>query len=95
MARFRLTIVNTHTDLLYCCKKEIIQRVSKGGKVVRAFASDQCGLNSNPSEVAPRHILLKFVFGFHPFPERFFSDTSVFLLSSKTNNFKFNSIRNC
>ena len=73
MARFRLTIVNTHADMLYCCKKEIIQRVSKGGKVVRAFASDQCGLDSNPSEVA-----LKFVFGFHPCPERFFSDTSVF-----------------
>ena len=64
-------------------KKEIIQKVSKGGKVVRAFASDQCGLDSNPSEVAPRHVLLKFVFGFHPCPERFFSDTSVFSCPQK------------
>lgn len=51
--------------------------------MVRAFASDQCGLDSNPSEVAPRHILLKFVFGFHPCPERFFSDTSVFSCPQK------------
>ena len=64
-------------------KKEIIQKVSKGGKVVRAFASDQCGLDSNPSEVAPRHVLLKFVFGFHPCLERFFSDTSVFSYPQK------------
>ena len=54
-------------------KKEIIQRVSKGGKVVRAFASDQCCLDSKPSEAAPRHILL----------ERFFSDTSVFSCPQK------------
>ena len=51
--------------------------------MVRAFASDQCGLDSNPSEVAPRHVLLKFVFGFHPCPERFFSDTSVFSCPQK------------
>lgn len=95
MARFRLTIVNTQSIQICCIavcaqankkrtgKKEIIQRVSKGGKVVRAFASDQCGLDSNPSEVAPRHILLKFVFGFHPCPERFFSNTSVFSCPQK------------
>lgn len=51
--------------------------------MVRAFASDQCGLDSNPSEVAARHILLKFGFGFHPCPERFFSDTSVFSCPQK------------
>ena len=93
MAPFRLAIVNAHTDLLYCCMctskkekdctKEIIQRVSKGGKMVRTFASDQCCLDSNPSEAAPRHILLEFVFGFHPCPERFFSDTSVFSCPQK------------
>lgn len=51
--------------------------------MVRAFASDQCGLDSNPSKVAARHILLKFVFSFHPCPERFFSDTSVFSCPQK------------
>ena len=53
-------------------------RGSKGGAVVRALASHQCG-----------HMWVEFAVGSLPCSERFFSAYSGFPLSSKTNIFKF------
>ena len=60
---------------------------SKGGAVVRALASHQCVLGSNPGV----DLWVEFVVGSLLCSERFFSGYSGFPLSSKTNisNFKF------
>lgn len=93
MARFRLTIVNAHTDLLYCCmctsKQDEDWQKGNNSEGQQGWQSGESirlrpmwpGLE--PSEAALRHILLEFVFGFHPCPERFFSDTSVFSCPQK------------
>ena len=58
---------------------------SKGGAVVRALASHQCGIES----WRRRHMWVEFVVGSLPCSERFFSGYSGFPLSLKTNTFKF------
>ena len=58
---------------------------SKGGAVVRALASHQCGFES----WRRRHMWVEFVVGSLPCSERFFSGYSGFPLSLKTNTFKF------
>ena len=58
---------------------------SKGGAVVRALASHQCGPGSNPGV----DMWVEFVVGSLPCSERFFSGYSGFPLSSKTNTSKF------
>ena len=60
---------------------------SKGGAVVRALTSHQCGPGSNPGVDAKCGV--EFVVGSLPFSERFFSGYSGFPLSLKTNTFKF------
>ena len=61
-------------------------RVCKGGTVVRALASHQCGSGSNPSV---GHMCVEFVLGSLPCSKRFFSGYSGFPISLKTNTFKF------
>ena len=58
---------------------------SKGGAVVRALASHQCGPGSNPGV----NMWVEFVVGSLPCSERFFSGYSGFPLSPKTNTSKF------
>ena len=58
---------------------------SKGGAVVRALASHQCGPGSNPGV----DMWVEFVVGSLPCSERFFSGYSGFPLSPKTNTSKF------
>ena len=62
-------------------------RGSKGGTVVRALASHQCGLGSNPGVAAPRGLSLLLVLSLAP--KGFFSGYSGFPLSLKTNTSKF------
>ena len=62
---------------------------SKGGAVVRALASHQCGPGSNPGIDAIKIMWVEFVVGSLPCSERFFSGYSGFPLSSKTNTSKF------
>ena len=59
---------------------------SKGGAVVRALGSHQCGPGSNPGVEAISGLNLLLVLSLAP--SRFFSDHSGFPLSSKTNTFK-------
>ena len=54
---------------------------SRGGVVVRALASHQCGPGSIPGH--RRHMWVEFVVGSHPCSERFFSGFSGFSSSSK------------
>ena len=61
------------------------QKASKGGAVVRALASHQCGPGSNPGV----DMWVEFVVGSLPCSERFFSRYSGFPLSPKTNTSKF------
>ena len=58
---------------------------SKGGAVVRALASHQCGPGSNPVV----DMWVEFVVGSLRCSERFFSGYSGFPLSPKTNTSKF------
>ena len=60
--------------------------LSKGGAVVRALASHQCGPGSNPGVDAICGFSLLLVL---PCSERFFSGYSGFSLSLKTNTLKF------
>ena len=62
-------------------------RGARDGAVVRALASHQCGLGSNPGVDAICG--LSFVVGFLPCSERFFSGYSGFPVSSKPNSSKF------
>ena len=64
-------------------------RGSKGGAVVRAFASHQCGPRSNPGVDTICGLSLFFVVGSLLCSERFFFGYSGFPLSSKTNISKF------
>ena len=62
-----------------------VSQGSKGGAVVRAFASHQCGPGSNPG----LDMWVEFVVGSLPCSETFFSGYSGFPLFSKTNTSKF------
>ena len=64
-----------------------VSKGGKGGTVVRALASHQCGLGSNPS--VNTIMWVEFVVGSLPCSERFFLGYSGFPLSSKTNTYKF------
>ena len=66
-------------SLVLCCQG------SKGGAVVRALASHQCGRGSNPGV----DMWVEFVVGSLLCSERFFSGYSGFPLSPKTNTSKF------
>ena len=61
---------------------------SKGGAVVRALASHECGPGSNAGLKAII-MWVEFVVGSLPCSERFFSRYSSFPLSLKTNTLKF------
>ena len=61
--------------------------ISKGGAVVRALASHQCGLGFDSWR--QHHMWVEFVVGFLPCSERFFSGYSSFPLSLKAKTSKF------
>ena len=61
-------------------------QISKGGAVMRALASHQCGPGSNPGVDA---ICVEFIVGSLPWSKRFFSGYPGFPVSLKTNTSKF------
>ena len=80
-------IVTLH-GFAVCRFTSYLSLLSKGGAVVRALTSHQCGPGSNPGVSAICGLSL-FVVGSLPCSERFFSGYSGFPLSLKTNTSKF------